>query len=307
MPRISVLTTLYKSAPYVRDLYKQTRQVLDDIGCDYEFIFVDDGSPDNANQLVQELIESDSNLRLVELSRNFGHHKAVMIGLAETRGDYVFLFDSDLEEDPALLKQFYDVMQENPEETDIVFGYMEQRKGAMMERLSGTVFYKLMNIMSDLPIHENQLAARLMNRRYVDALLRFQESQVWLAGIMRLNGFHQVAVPTHKTSKGSSSYTWARKFSYAMDALVSFTNKPLTYVALFGLTISGVAFLAGGYLVTQLLTTDTDVEGWKWVLASLWLLGGLTISAIGLVGFYVGRIFIQVKERPNAIIRKIYN
>lgn len=307
MPHVTVLTTLYYSAPYVEELYARTLEVLEGITDDYEFVFVDDGSPDDSKVLVEGLIERDKRVRLVELSRNFGHHKAVMAGLEHTSGDYVFLFDSDLEEDPKLLGRFYGIMQEDPEKIDVVYGYMEKRKGSVFERLSGTLFYKLISLMSDVPIPANVMAARLMKRGYVDNLLKYQEEHVFLGGIMTLNGYHQIGVPAEKTSKGSSTYSLRIKLALAMDALVSFSNKPLTYVAMLGVAISSISFLVTAILVLRVLMYDATLDGWWMVLASLWFLGGLIISSIGLVGFYVGRIFIQVKGRPNTVVRKVYN
>lgn len=306
MPKITVLTTLYGSERYVRPLYERTKDVLGRLTDSYEFVFVDDGSPDHSKAEVLKLIEQDKNVRLIELSRNFGHHKAVMAGLEYVTGDLVFLFDSDLEEDPELLERFYRLMEQDPE-LDVVYAYMEQRKGALLERLPGSLFYWLINRMADIEVPKNMMAARLMRRQYVDSLVRFRESHVFLGGIMTLAGFKQLGVPATKGSKGSTTYTWRRKFTQALDALVSFTNKPLTFVAAVGIAISFVSFLVALYLAARLVFYGDNIEGWAVVLASLWFLGGLIISSIGLVGFYVGRVFLQVKMRPNAIIKKIHN
>ena len=306
MPRLSVLTSLYHSAPYIGEFYKRCLTVIKTLGVDYEFVFVDDGSPDNGNAIVQGLIERDSNVRLIELSRNFGHHKAIMIGLEHTQGELVFTLDSDLEEEPELLETFHRIMinnEHNPD-VDVVYGVMEQRKGSLFERFSGAAFYKIINMFSDLPIPANIMAARLMKRQYVDNLVRYQETQLYMGGVMMLAGFNQIAVPTQKFSKGRTTYTFARRYTLALDALMSYTNKPLTFIAFFGIGIFLVSLIMVGYCLTR---GGEQLEGWMLVLASIWLLGGLTICSIGLVGFYIGRIFIQVKGRPNAIVKKIHN
>lgn len=302
MARVSVLTSLYNSAPYIEEFYTRCLAAIESLGLDYEFVFVDDGSPDDGNALVHDLIKRDSQVRLVELSRNFGHHKAIMAGLEHVQGDLVFMLDSDLEEEPELLETFHRIMDEG-ENIDVVYGVMEQRKGSLFERLSGAVFYKLINFLSDLPIPENAMAARLMRRRYVDELVAYQETQLYLGGVMMLAGFHQVGVPMQKTSKGRSSYTFARRYTLALDALLSYTNKPLTFIAFFGIAVLLVSMGMGAYCINL---ASGEAEGWMWVLASVWLLGGLTICSIGLVGFYIGRIFIQVKGRPNTVVKKIY-
>jgi putative glycosyltransferase len=229
-----------------------------------------------------------------------------MIGLEHSTGDFIFMFDSDLEEDPALLDTFYQLMTDSDESIDVVYGVMDSRKGKLFERASGALFYKLINLMSDTPIPSNIMAARLMTRAYVDNLVRYQEAHVYLGGVMSLAGFKQVGFRSDKGSKGVTTYSLPRKVQLALDALISYTNKPLTFIASFGLTISGLAFMVVLYLIGRALYTDVPVEGWHMVLGSIWLLGGLTISAIGLVGFYVGRIFVQVKQRPNAIVKKVH-
>jgi putative glycosyltransferase len=151
------------------------------------------------------------------------------------------------------------------------------------------------------------MAARLMRREFVENVVRYQETQLYLGGIMTLVGFNQVEYVTTKSSKGHSTYNWSRKISLALDALISYTNKPLTFIAFLGIGICFISLLMVAGFVLQLLSGGGEVEGWIYVLASIWFLGGLTILAIGMVGFYVGRIFIQVKQRPNAIIKKIHN
>lgn len=309
MPRFSVLTSLYHSAPYIEEFYTRAKASIEKLGGDYEFIFVDDGSPDDGNKTVLALIEQDPNVRLVELSRNFGHHKAIMMGLEHVSGEFVFMLDSDLEEEPELLETFYDRMIQGNDkgEIDVVYGVMEQRKGGVLERLPGALFYKMINMMADRPIPANIMAARLMRLDYVRSLLQYQESQLYLGGIMMLAGFNQVPIKTQKLSKGRTTYNFVRKLTLALDALISYTNKPLTFIAWGGIGISIISLLILVYFLTNLFSGGRDVEPWMWVLASVWFLGGLTILAVGLVGFYIGRIFIQVKGRPNAIVKRVHN
>lgn len=307
MPHISILTSLYYSEPFIEELYTRTCAVLSDITDDYEFVFVDDGSPDNGVAKVKELIERDTRVRCVELSRNFGHHQAVVCGLEYSRGDYVFLFDSDLDEPPELLKTFYDAVMENPEEIDVVYGKRKKRTGSLFYRLSGTLHYKVLNSLSYIHVPENQITARLMSRRYVDALLQFPETNVYLAGIMVLAGFRQVGVPVEKVPKGHSTYTLRRKLGQVINAILTTSNRPLTYIASLGLVIAILALLAASGLAVRLVIQNESVEGWLIVLASLWFLGGLIIFSIGVVGVYVGRTFLQVKNRPRAIVKRVHN
>jgi putative glycosyltransferase len=233
-----------------------------------------------------------------------------MIGLENVKGELVFMLDSDLEEEPELLEKFFEIMESDTvegESIDVVYGVMEARKGGLMERIPGAIFYKIVNLLADLPIPENIMAARLMRREFVDSIVRYQESQLYLGGVMMLAGFNQVEYKTQKLSKGRSTYNMTRKIALALDALISFTNKPLTFIAYSGIGICAISIIMLCIFAFQFLSGGGHVESWMYVLASIWFLGGLNILAIGLVGFYVGRIFIQVKLRPNAIIKRIHN
>lgn len=306
MPSITVMTTLYRSEPYIRELYDRSVAAAKRITDDYEIVFVDDGSPDNSKGVVKELIAKDPRVRLVELSRNFGHHKAVMTGLAYTRGDFVFIIDSDLEEDPELVEEFYEIMRDDGD-VDVVYGLVEKRKGGFLERAAGAMFYEIINFISEVPIPKNQLSARLLSRRFVATLLKNTESQPFFNGVIAWSGYKQVGVAAPKYHKGSTTYGWKIKFSQALNALVSFSNKPMTYIAGIGLTISSIALLIALFLAARMAIYGGSVDGWVVVLASVWILGGFILSSVGLVGFYVGRIFLQVKGRPNAVVKHVHN
>lgn len=307
MPRISVLTSLFCAEPYIQELYDRSKAALERITEDYEIVFVDDGSPDGGNAVVQRLIQEDPRVRLIELSKNFGQHRALLAGLQHVRGELVFMIDSDLEEDPELLEVFYRTMSENESEIDVVYGVMEKRKGGLLERVSGALFYGLMSTLSEIPMPRDVMGARLMKACFVDSLLRHGESQPFLGGLLALTGYHQVAVPCEKRSKGTTTYNFRRKVSLALNAFLSYSTRPLTWIV----GVGGVLMLVGAaaLLVVALRGEPSTTGGADlgWLLASLWFLSGVIVLAVGIVGVYVGRIFGQVKNRPNAIIRKIYN
>src|SRR5580704_12941466 len=156
---ISVVTTLYNSAPYIEEFYRRVLAQIQTLRLDYEVVFVDDGSPDNALAVALEISNRDPNVSVVELSKNFGHHKAMMTGLAQARGDLVFLIDIDLEEPPEILGDFYRELAERS--VDIVFGVQQQRHGPWYQRVSGEAFYSLYNLLSTNVVPRNQLRARL--------------------------------------------------------------------------------------------------------------------------------------------------
>jgi putative glycosyltransferase len=302
--RLSIVTTLYRSASTLPEFYARIKQEVQKITDDYETIFVNDGSPDNSLEIAISLYQRDPCVKIIDLSRNFGHHKALMTGLAHAEGDLVFLIDSDLEEPPELLGQFYDILQSNT--IDVVFGVQDTRKGAFFERQSGTMFYTLFNLLSDQKITPNQLVARLMTRRYVAGLLAHQESELMIAGLWYATGFAQIPVAVRKHSKPGSTYNLARKVSLAVRSITSFSSKPLVYIAYLGAIILGISGLVLLYLLSVFLFFGKPPEGYTSLIASMWFLGGLIIFSVGVVAIYLSVIFVETKRRPYTIIRRIY-
>ena len=307
MPKISLVTSIYKTAHCIPELYERSLPVLEACADSYEFVIVDDGSPDDVREIVLGLIEKDQHVRLVELSRNFGQHRALMTGLRYATGDLVFMIDADLEENPELLEEFYRIMHAPGADVDVVYGVMARRKGGTFERSAGAAFYWLMDRISSVPIPRDILGARLMTRRFVDALLSHEEAEPYMGGLMALTGFGQVAVPCEKTSRGASSYDLRRKLRLASDALFGFSTVPLTAIAVTGIAITLGTILAGflGAQITVIPDQGTP-SGIGFAVWSIWFLGGLLLTAVGIVGMYVGRVLIQARGRPVAIVRRVY-
>lgn len=303
--KLSIVATLYQSAPHITEFHHRAsaaaRQL---VGEDYEIVLVNDGSPDNSLDIAVQLTESDSHVVVVDLSRNFGHHKAMMTGLARAKGELVFLVDSDLEEEPEWLTSFSEQMTRK--NCDVVYGIQEQRKGGLFERWSGHWFYAFFRALTGLDLPENVVTARLMSRRYVDALLRHDEREVFMAGLWHITGFDQSAQTIKKHNTSESTYTLRHKMSVLVNSITSFSNAPLVGIFYIGVCIFLVAGVCTAYLVAQWLFVAKPPGGWTSVMASIWLLGGLIISFIGVVGIYLSKIFSETKRRPYTIIRQIY-
>jgi putative glycosyltransferase len=303
--KLSIIATLYQSAQYVEEFYRRATasacQLVDD---DYEIVLVNDGSPDNSLDLAIHLSDSDPHIVVIDLSRNFGHHKAMMTGLAHATGNHVFLIDSDLEEEPEWLLDFSEQMAS--ECCDVVYGVQEQRKGSIFERWSARWFWQFFNILTGLNVPTNLATARLMSRRYVDALLRHEEREVFIGGLWHITGFaqHSHAIKKHSTSE--TTYTFRRKMSLLVNSVTSFSNAPLIGIFYIGVLILLVTTGFTAYLLINWLFLAKPLSGWTSVMASIWLLGGLIISFIGVVGIYLSKIFSETKRRPYTIVRQIY-
>lgn len=303
--KISIVATLYHSEGCVEEFYRRAsdaaRRLSDD---DYQIILVNDGSPDNSLEIAVRLAEADRHVVVVDLSRNFGHHKAMMTGLAHAGGQHVFLIDSDLEEEPEWLVMFAQKMAEM--QCDVVYGIQSQRKGGLVERWSGRLFYGVFNALTGMALPPNLVTARLMSRRYVDALLRHEEREVYLAGLLYITGFDQRSCAVTKHCKGKTTYTLRRKLSLFVNSITAFSNVPLVSIFYVGLSISSIASIYIAYLLINRIFLSTPLSGWTSVIASVWLLGGLIISFVGIVGIYLSKIFSEIKRRPYTIVRQIY-
>lgn len=303
--RLSIVATLYQSAQHVEEFCRRAtraaRAYADD---DYEIILVNDGSPDQSLELAVQFGATDPRVLIVDLSRNFGHHKAMMTGLMHARGEQVFLLDSDLEEEPEWLADF--AAQLTRESVDVVYGVQRTRKGGWFERASGFLFYKIFRLLTGLDLPENVTVVRMMTRRYVDALLRHDEREPFLAGLWVITGFKQSARVVTKHSRGRSTYTLRRKLALFVDSIASFSNAPLISIFFLGCLIFVLAASYIAYLVIHWQFLAHPPSGWTSVMASVWLLGGLIIAFIGVIGIYLSKIFSETKRRPYTIVRQLY-
>ncbi len=303
--KLSVVATLYRSSPYIEEFHRRVSIVSRElVGDDYEIVLVNDGSPDNSLKVALQFIEADPHLVVIDLSRNFGHHKAMMTGLAHTKGERVFLIDSDLEEEPEWLLGFTDHLEK--ECCDVVYGVQEMRKGNWFERWSGQWFYLFFKSLTGLDLPENIVTARLMTRRYVDALLCHKEREVFMAGLWHITGFNQQSQVIKKHSTSKTTYTFHRKLSLLINSVTSFSNAPLTGIFYIGISILLFTLTYIAYLVINWFFLAKPLSGWTSVMASIWLLGGMVIAFIGVVGIYLSKIYSETKQRPYTIVKQIY-
>jgi putative glycosyltransferase len=304
--KLSIVTTLYCSEAYIEEFHRRATSTAESlVGDDYEIIYVNDGSPDGSLNTAISLSESDLHVIVVDLSRNFGHHKAMMTGLAHSRGDKVFLIDSDLEENPEWLLGFSRQMEEDG--CDVVYGVQKQRKGGWFERLSGLWFYIIFRWLTRLDLPSNIIVARLMSRRYVNALIKHEEREVFMAGLWLITGFDQHPQTVSKRQSSQTTYTFRKKISMLVNSVTSFSNVPLVGIFLLGCFVLFFSIVYTVYLLIHWLLLATPPSGWTTLITSIWLLGGLTIACIGIIGIYLSKIFLETKRRPYAIVRQIYS
>jgi putative glycosyltransferase len=302
---LSIVSTLYRSARHLEEFHRRITAAARGVTDDYEIILVNDGSPDESLAVALALFERDEHLRVIDLARNFGHHKAMMTGLSYTNGDFVFLIDSDLEEEPELLTSFAETLRQS--EADVVYGVQAARRGGAIERISGWAFFKVFNLLSRTSIPANLVTVRLMTRRYVSALVAHRERETMIAGLWAATGFKQVPVVVNKHARTTSTYGLAHKLAILVNSVTSFSDKPLSFIFYLGSLIVVLATLAAGYLVVRRLFFGELLAGWASLIVSVWLLGGLTLFSLGIIGIYLSKVFLETKQRPYTIIREIHD
>lgn len=302
--KLSVVATLYNSSKTVEEFYRRASEAAAAITDDFEIVLVDDGSPDNSLEIACRIADADPHVSVVELSRNFGHHRAMMTGLEHAQGDLVFLIDSDLEEDPAILADFHSEMER--QSADVIYGYQERRKGATLERVGGSIAYAIFNLMMSHPIPQNHITVRLMRREYVTSLLEHRERETVIGGLWVITGFRQFGLPVEKLAKKETSYKFLRRMRLIIESVISFSETPLVAIFYLGIAISMLSSLVGLWLLSRKLFFNISVEGWVSVMLSVWFLGGLLIFCVGIIGIYLSKVFIETKNRPYTIVRAVH-
>ncbi len=305
--KISVVAPLYKSAPYVEELYRRCVETIHSIDEDFEheIIFVDDGSPDEGIGIAKRIAMRDASVVVIDLARNYGQHRAIMVGLEAASGDLVFVMDSDLEDEPEWIARFYTEMLASG--CDVVYGVQaHKKKGGPAYRLGRGLFFRTMRLLSGAKFRENALNARLMSRRYVDAVLQFKEREIFIDGIFEMCGFAQMPVSVVKYDSSPTSYTLPRLVSMAINGITSFSTRPLIGIAVIGTMICALAFAYTAVIVFQKLALGVPVEGWPSIMAAILIIGGVNIFSNGIIAVYLAKVFFEVKQRPLAVVREVY-
>lgn len=299
----SVVATLYRSEASIEEFVLRVSRMMTSLGWVFEIVLVDDGSPDSSFAKSVELKREFPEIRVVRLSRNYGHHLAMMAGLEHARGQRVFLLDSDLEEQPEWLPEFVEVFESR--QSDLVFGVQENRKGGPFEKISGAVYHSLMAWLSDGLVPRNWVTARLMSRRFVDSLLEYRVKSPVLGAISAMNGFSQVSVPIQKLSISPTTYSFKRRMALFVDTVILFGSKPLQLAFWAGLLLSGLAMAATLALVAIYFFRGVAVEGWTSVMVSVWFFGGLNLAIISLIGRIQLRTIREASSFPRYSVMEI--
>jgi polyisoprenyl-phosphate glycosyltransferase len=301
---LSVVAPMYEEEEIVARFAERVAAALD--GLDYELILVDDGSGDATAARMAQVAAEDARVKVIALSRNFGHQQALTAGLDHARGDAVVMLDGDLQDPPELIPQMLEHWRRG---IDVVYAVRQQRLGeTVFKRTSARWFYRLFRRLTrmDLPVESGDF--RLMDRRALDALLAMPERNRFLRGMTVWIGFTQAAVPfvRQERTTGVTKYPLRKMLRFSFDAITSFSSVPLQWATVLGFLFSGVAFLAIPFAVVARYTNIYE-RGVPTTIVVVLLLGGIQLITVGIIGEYVGRIYDEVKHRPLYVVRERIN
>lgn len=313
LPLLTIVVPCYNEEEVFTKSYKQLKMVLEeiikngDIDRQSQLLFVDDGSEDRTWEKISEVCLLDSAVSGLKLSRNFGHQKALLAGLekAAADSDCIVSIDADLQDDVYVIKEFVNKYLQG---YDVVYGVRKKRDtDTFFKRVTAIGFYKLMKKLG-LSLVYNHADYRLMNKRSLEEMLRFKETNLFLRGIVPLVGFKSTNVyyDRQERAAGETKYPIAKMMAFALDGITSFSIKPIRLITIVGLLASLSSLAAGIYVFISIMMGKTQ-SGWASLMISLWFIGGLLLMSVGLIGEYVGKIYEEVKRRPRYIVEEKIN
>jgi glycosyltransferase involved in cell wall biosynthesis len=301
---LSVVAPVYNEEELVEAFVKRACAAVADYT--FELVLVNDGSSDSTPALLDRLAAEDSRVRVIHLSRNFGHQAALTAGLEHACGDVVAMIDADLQDPPELIPRMIEQWEHG---SDVVYAVRRQRDGETAFKLAtASWFYKLFDKLAQVDLEPNSGDFRVLDRRALDALLSMTERSRFLRGMTVWVGFTQTAVPYERDARsaGETKYTLRKMLRFSLDAIASFSHLPLQLATYAGLLSAGIAFVAIP-VVLGLRLTDSYLPGFGTITILILLIGGIQLIALGVIGEYVGRIYDEVKHRPLYIVREERN
>jgi len=301
---LSLVIPTFNEEGNVQRLYQEIRAVLAQLQLEhYEFIFIDDGSSDASLHNIEALRAQDPKVHYLQFSRNFGHQHALKAGLDHARGAAVISLDADLQHPPALIA---DMLHHWRNGAEVVYTRRQDKQNVgFFKKMSAKAFYWLANRLSEVPIEEGTADFRLLDRKVVDAIKSFKESHLFLRGLIPTLGFKQVALDYEAAARhsGQSKYSFGKMLRFAINGITSSSAKPLYFSIYLGLFFAFLAFVYGCYAIYIAVFTNAAITGWTSLIASVLFIGGIQMILIGIVGIYLGKLFVQSKQRPTYIIK----
>lgn len=299
---VSIVIPAFNEAENLVVIIDRLENVFSTLSYDVEFILVDDGSKDKTLAILKTMSKVKTNLFYIEFSRNFGHQLALKAGLDKANGDCVISLDADLQHPPELITEMLNKWEEG---YDVVYTRRQEDKALpFRKRKTSLMFYNLLNFLSSIDIEQGTADFRLMDRKVVDVFKDFQENEPFIRGLVKWMGYQQIAIDylPSKRYAGSSKYNLKKMMRFALHGVTSFSIKPLYTAVYLGFIFSILSLLYIPY-VFYAFYNDIEVDGWASTIMTIVFFGGLQLIILGIIGIYIGKMFMQTKNRPNYIIK----
>ena len=301
---ISVISPIYKAENTIEELVKRITLSVKQITDDYEIVLVDDLSPDKSWEIIEKISKVNPNVKGIKLSRNFGQHYAITAGLDHISGDWIVVLDCDLQDRPEEIPNLYKKAQEG---YHIVKGSRKQRIDSLSKKMQSKIFYLILSYLTGTK-HDSSVANfGIYKREVINAIGQLRESIRYFPTMVKWVGFKSTIIDVEHSKReyGKSSYTLTKLLRLSLDIILANSDKPMKLTIKLGILISSIAFTLGGITLFKYFTGQIVVQGFLTLSLSIWFLSGLTITTLGILGLYIGKIFDGVKKRPIYIVEKI--
>ena len=301
--KLALIIPCYNEQESLPIFYEETMKIISDMQCEYELIFINDGSKDKTLEIIKEFALKNQNVTYISFSRNFGKEAAMYAGFCNAKGDYVAVMDADMQDPPALLPQMVEILQSG--EYDSVATRRVSRDGEPPIRSwFARKFYKIINKISDADIVDGARDFRLMKQEMADAVVAMSENNRFSKGIFGWIGFKTYWLPFENVERvaGETKWNFWKLTKYAIDGIINFSEAPLNIASWFGMTMTALSFLFLIIIVTRRLIFDDPVAGWASTMSVIIFIGGVQLFSVGIMGQYIAKTYAEVKERPHYII-----
>ncbi len=301
--KLSIVSPVYQAERIVEELIKRIKLAVEQITGDYEIILVEDFSPDNSWEKIAALASTDSRIKGIKLSRNFGQHHAITAGLDACSGEWVVVMDCDLQDRPEEIISLYNKAQEG---FDIVFARRVNRQDGFIKKQTSVLFYKLFSYLSGVPQDGTIANFGIYHKKVIAAINTMREPMRAFSPMARWVGFNKTAIDVKHDERfeGKSSYNWSRLINLALDIALAYSDKPLRMVIKTGFIISSLSILYALLNIIFFFSGIIKVSGFASLIISIWFLSGLIIFILGIIGLYIGKTFDGIKNRPLYIVDK---
>jgi len=304
--KFSVVIPTYKCSSSIIKLSERLIRTLEKLSDNFEIIFVNDASPENDWEVITKLSERDERIKGLNFSRNFGQHYAITAGLDYAKGDWVIVMDGDLQDQPEEITKLYNKAQEG---FDIVLAQRTNRQDKFLKRLSSLLFYKIFSYLTDTKQDSSIANFGIYEKNVITAILSMKDSIKYFPTMSQWVGFNKALLPVShsKRNEGKSAYNFRSLLRLAFNNIIAFSNKPLKLVVKFGFAIVTISIILAVYYLIKYLLGNIVILGYSSLIISIWLLSGINIMILGIVGIYVGKTFEKVKGRPTYITKEKIN